>query len=1529
MTAIYGELVRRYRIDAGLTQEELAALSGLDVRTISDIERGRTARPRRSTVDFIAQALDRDDLAYDALRTRRLSQVKALGYQPGTTDSGADRASAPIQANRPPLIPAGPAAGVPPRVDVFPVAIAHYADADLADLDTEARIGRLVDLLAPFGGQHRPWRHPARDRGADAVQRRLREWPGRPGLAADAGEAGYGAPSPSAESSVLYWAGHGWSDGTRTALAHAESPAVVGASGLEPQQLAQAIRLRQGVVEPRGDARAADGWVVVVVEVSHATAIADAIMAALHGPDGPERLLLVAVQGDDLGSAGRFTGVLASLLAGIYRDERVILLRDLAAQLERMLGPRNVHQRALGEAALVRTDSPAASKTSAPARAIRHLEDVLNDLSRDERGHFVVKAQGAEHGEMSWFFEGREKELGQISTWLSQASSGMLVVTGRAGSGKSALLGTVLVRSLPDLRDALGRRGLVATRRPDPAAFLERVFDAVIHLSGLNLAQATARTAAAAGIGPLPSRRDSEASVAGDLDFLADELASRAGPFTVLADALDESMDPLDIAGSLLARIAALPGVRVLVGTRASTSEVPDTPAGDRNLLDALGAGSCVIWVGKDREAIHRYVSGRLRAARDYGVAGRAIPHMSEVSDQDIARVAGEVARGEQEFLFARLVVYELIADPRLLTRGLARSRSQLLRGTHQQLFGCALHRLAAHDDRYPVLIRALSLARGRGLPEADGIWATVAAALDSGQDFKQAADWTQAIGGLLSRAAAYITADSPDSRAGLAGSGTVYRLAHQTFAAYFGKHLPSPQEGNDPRKLAARALLHAVHTAGPGRIPEYLVNHLSGHVAEAGLWDDLACLSHVLDRIDPHAVTADAVRTLFGRRLVPPSVAGIIGARDTLAGANPADRRGLRQLATTIHSPRQIITEPVQGWGIASARAGSSTLHLTLTGHTSTVNMVLCLTLPGRPVVLASCGDDGTIRLWDPVTATPIGVPMKGHTSTVDDICVLPVRGGRTLLAGAGEDGTVRLWDPVSGLPTGPVIAGHAGPVWSICAVPGGEPGHSPALATAGSDGTVRLWDPVSGLPAGPVITVPVPVLDLCVLPAARPGGPPVLVSSDEDGAVRLWDPVTGLPAGPVITGHAGPVLSVCVLPGGDPGHATVLASAGLDGTVRLWDPVSGLPTGPAMTGHSGPVWSMCVLPGAGPGGAPVLISAGEDGTVRRWDPARGLPAGPVIAGHVGGLLGVCVVPGGEPGQPSVLASAGFDGKVRLWDPACGSSADQVATAGHAGTVLDVCVVPGEEPGRVPTLASAGEDGTVRRWDPACGRPAGPVITGHSGAVLGLCVVPGGGPGLPALLASAGRDGTVRLWDPVSGAPAGPVITGHAGPVRGICVLPSGEPGQRPALASAGSDGTVRLWDPVSGLPAGPVITAGHAGGVLGLCAVPGGKRGELAVLASAGLDGTVRLWDPASGLPASPVMTGHAGPVWSMCVLPGAGPGRAPRPGQRRRGRDGAVVGPGLRATGRPGHDRARGRRVRCVRGARRRARAALGSR
>jgi transcriptional regulator with XRE-family HTH domain len=53
----FGPVLRRYRVGAGLTQEELAQRAGLSVRAVSDMERGRTWKPFLRSVRQLADAL--------------------------------------------------------------------------------------------------------------------------------------------------------------------------------------------------------------------------------------------------------------------------------------------------------------------------------------------------------------------------------------------------------------------------------------------------------------------------------------------------------------------------------------------------------------------------------------------------------------------------------------------------------------------------------------------------------------------------------------------------------------------------------------------------------------------------------------------------------------------------------------------------------------------------------------------------------------------------------------------------------------------------------------------------------------------------------------------------------------------------------------------------------------------------------------------------------------------------------------------------------------------------------------------------------------------------------------------------------------------------------------------------------------------------------------------------------------------------------------------------------------------------------
>jgi transcriptional regulator with XRE-family HTH domain len=53
----FGRLLRRYRSEAALTQEELAERAGLSVRAVSDMERGHTLQPYARSVRLLCDAL--------------------------------------------------------------------------------------------------------------------------------------------------------------------------------------------------------------------------------------------------------------------------------------------------------------------------------------------------------------------------------------------------------------------------------------------------------------------------------------------------------------------------------------------------------------------------------------------------------------------------------------------------------------------------------------------------------------------------------------------------------------------------------------------------------------------------------------------------------------------------------------------------------------------------------------------------------------------------------------------------------------------------------------------------------------------------------------------------------------------------------------------------------------------------------------------------------------------------------------------------------------------------------------------------------------------------------------------------------------------------------------------------------------------------------------------------------------------------------------------------------------------------------
>src|SRR5690606_19921029 len=407
------------------------------------------------------------------------------------------------------------------------------------------------------------------------------------------------------------------------------------------------------------------------------------------------------------------------------------------------------------------------------------------------REHWGPRARGVElDSQPGSYFVGRESVLDLLSDYLkSEGDHRARVVTGGAGSGKSAILSRLVALSMPEFR----------ARMPAQSAVELPAIDVAVHAKGKTLAE-VART--------LADYLGTEA----EPDAIREKLQRQDRQIRMIVDALDEAAEPLAIAGELLQPLGAIPAVKLIVGTRSS-------------VLHAL-RGTEVIDIDAPAHArladIEAYATARLLRS---GEPQQWTPY---AGDEPAARaVAAVVAkRAYPNFLVARLIVEYLLRLPHVVDPGSASGMAFPTRVA--AAFDEYLARFGERELLVRDILRPLAFAEGQGLPW-DAIWAPLASAISARPYCDDDVRW------VLQEAGAFVLEATEEGR-------SVYRLYHQALADTLRAGVAAAAIDASFSQVLRDAVPRRADTSSPDWFlaSRYARAHLAAHAGRCGALGDL-----------------------------------------------------------------------------------------------------------------------------------------------------------------------------------------------------------------------------------------------------------------------------------------------------------------------------------------------------------------------------------------------------------------------------------------------------------------------------------------------------------------------------------------------------------------------------------------------------------------------------------------------------------------------------------------------------------------
>ena len=987
--------------------------------------------------------------------------------------------------------------------------------------------------------------------------------------------------------------------------------------------------------------------------------------------------------------------------------------------------------------------------------------------------HFLDRASGRRDGDLNdpvGFFTGRHHQIEELAGDLDSERPGLTVITGGAGSGKSALLGVLVCALHPRLRDSTQHLWRQVTALG--SAWTGPL--AAVHLRERTLDEATSALIRQLLL-PLPSPSTPQE--------VTRAVSALPEVPLIIFDALDEAAEQDAVHRQLLRPLAAAtrldgsPAAYMWIGTR------PWRQFADL-LLDAKARGHLInldaVPASQLRMELHHYVEDVLVHADAYeDWSMRQVRHALAQGVAEALTTADRARGGE--FLIAALYTHWLqhhSAPPRN-PGDLAGVLAQIPVDVPAVLD----LDLSTREDQpwLTALLVTLAHAHGAGMPAtvmrraAGALHPDTAAAEISVLDFDR-----------LLRQVRFYLRSTPDS------DGTsLYRLFHQSLV----EHLNDPDA--DLSAFVDR-ILATVPIDDHGRpMPEaaepYIQRHWIQHAADAGRID-LLVNEPPAELVLPLNAAA---RTRQGRL-------GAAVYRQSAHLTRFQDIESRRQLLSAdavryrAHDLAQHLAEAVPGshgglfpqW----ATGGSTTpwIRALIAGHYSVVASVAVGQVDARPIIVSSSFESRLVRIWDAQTGAPLGHPITGHQSVVASVAVGQVE-GRTIIISGSYDKTVRVRDAATGKSLYRPLIGRSpiGRAIRPTALAVGQAEGRTIIVSGYEDGTVRVWDAATGSQLARHESGAPEVKAIAV---GQVGGDSYFITEAENGNLLMRDLATGTPWGMSFASHAGPVDTLAI---GQPEGRTIIVTSSTTRTIEVYDAASRSLVGqPLVFSERATALAVGQVEGR-----TIIVSGYNNGAIRIWDPPTGPPLGESVTGHSAPVTSVAA---GGARERAVVVTGSLDSTVRVWNADTGDPIGHPLT-GHGGAVR--CVAVGQANGRT-IIVSGSDDKTVQVWEAATGISASNQLSGHTGAV---CAVAVGQMDGRAIIVSGSADRTVRIWEADTGDPIGVPLTGHGDTVRSVAV---GQANGQTIIVSGSADKTVRVWDPHTGKRVCPPLSD-HSNGV------------------------------------------------------------------------------------------------------------------